>query len=342
MTRQRTTGQQTDPLALLQADVGKQEPSGSLGDTDWALFSLVAALLDAHLLLGEPELRSELLEPLFGAYWPERSLPDAWAQLVQRGLVHSSAGGIYQVPTSLRRPLTDALDRWLAEQVIDLPAGEATRGSPTHAIGAEGRPSVGVRLADLMVGFANYCQEQLDAPCPAGPMPAAWGGSAWSSAGNQHVLLFRPFPLRLEAHADLYTMVICRFPAQASGMRYGAQASGTRYGAQASGMRYGAQASGTRYGAQAGCMRYGAQAGGLRYSGQGDEVLTGIFVQKPAVRQRVALYDLDQGQKMNLTRSDVFIHFERYLRWVHRLRVVPSPALTQSLLDSGLLVLEKA
>lgn len=71
------------------------------------------------------------------------------------------------------------------------------------------------------------------------------------------------------------------------------------------------------------------------------ETITQQFARKPALRHRLALYDLEKAHKINLTRSDVFVYFERYLRRVHGLRMVPAPALTQTLVDSGLLSLEK-
>jgi hypothetical protein len=70
-------------------------------------------------------------------------------------------------------------------------------------------------------------------------------------------------------------------------------------------------------------------------------VLAGLFVNSPALRQRVALFDLEGGRKLNLTRSEVFVHFERFLKRVHGVRIGPDPALTQSLLDAGLLSFDK-
>lgn len=74
---------------------------------------------------------------------------------------------------------------------------------------------------------------------------------------------------------------------------------------------------------------------------QGAERLAAPFVLRAALRQRLALVDLEQGQKLNLTRSDVFVHFERYLRRAHGLRLALAEALTQGLVDGGLLKLEK-
>ena len=64
------------------------------------------------------------------------------------------------------------------------------------------------------------------------------------------------------------------------------------------------------------------------------------FVQSAPLRQRFAFYDLEKAQKINLTRSEVFVYFERYLRRAHGMRIGPAPALTQRLEDSGILSLQ--
>jgi hypothetical protein len=66
-----------------------------------------------------------------------------------------------------------------------------------------------------------------------------------------------------------------------------------------------------------------------------------LFVESPALRQRLALVDLETGFKINLTRSEIFVHFERYLRRMHGLRLVVHPDLTRSLVDGGIMKLEK-
>jgi hypothetical protein len=63
------------------------------------------------------------------------------------------------------------------------------------------------------------------------------------------------------------------------------------------------------------------------------------YMKKSALRDRLALYDLERGLKINLTHSELFVHFERYLQRNHRLRLHPPPALDQSLEDYGLLSL---
>jgi hypothetical protein len=71
------------------------------------------------------------------------------------------------------------------------------------------------------------------------------------------------------------------------------------------------------------------------------EVIADSFVKSPALRHRVALFDPERGLKFNLTKSEVFVHFERFLRRVYGVRSRPDPMLTQSLLDAGLLSFDK-
>jgi hypothetical protein len=71
------------------------------------------------------------------------------------------------------------------------------------------------------------------------------------------------------------------------------------------------------------------------------EPVTEQLCSQPGLRYRLALCDLDQAQKMNLTRSDLFVYLERYLRRAHGLRLIPAPTFTQGLVDRGLLSLDK-
>ena len=66
-----------------------------------------------------------------------------------------------------------------------------------------------------------------------------------------------------------------------------------------------------------------------------------LFVKSSALRQRLAMVDLEKGFKINLTRSEIFVHFERYLRRMHGLRLAVHPDLTRSLVDGGIMKLEK-
>lgn len=68
-------------------------------------------------------------------------------------------------------------------------------------------------------------------------------------------------------------------------------------------------------------------------------MLTKLYIRNPSLRRGVAIYDLGKTEKINLTRSEVFVHFERYIRRRHGLRISPNPEITQGLVDSGLLSL---
>jgi len=65
------------------------------------------------------------------------------------------------------------------------------------------------------------------------------------------------------------------------------------------------------------------------------------FVASPALRARVAIYDLAAGHKANLTRSEPAVYFERYLQREWGVRLTPAPAFSQGLIDGGLLSLRQ-
>jgi hypothetical protein len=65
------------------------------------------------------------------------------------------------------------------------------------------------------------------------------------------------------------------------------------------------------------------------------------YVGHPAWRRSLAFADVGRAWKVNLTRSEVFVHLERFLWQTYRLRLIPAPALTEALLAAGMLVLEK-
>ncbi len=71
------------------------------------------------------------------------------------------------------------------------------------------------------------------------------------------------------------------------------------------------------------------------------EAIADLLVAKTNLRNRLALCDLHHAQKVNLTRSDLFVHFERYLRRVYGVRLIPVPEFTQALIDRGMLTLDK-
>lgn len=240
-----------------------------LHEPDWAPISVLTTVLDSHLLFQEEGLAIGDVEPLFRVWWPDRSLFETMRQLQEKGLLTVGPGQRTRVSNGLIEPLASVLSTILGREELSLPRWSGS-------------------LAELLTAFDTYCLQELSGPRPAEGYPSVWGGAAYTSAGRTHLLLLRPFPLRLQAHPELYMLMICQLPQN------------------------------------------------------GVSAITDPFIQHPSLRQRLALYDLDRGQKMNLTRSDLFIHFERFLRWTHGLRIVPSPQLTRSLVDAGLLVLEKA
>lgn len=65
------------------------------------------------------------------------------------------------------------------------------------------------------------------------------------------------------------------------------------------------------------------------------------MVSDVALRRTTAFADTSRAWKVNLTRSEVFVHLERFLWQTYRLRLIPAPALTEALLAAGILVLEK-
>jgi hypothetical protein len=65
------------------------------------------------------------------------------------------------------------------------------------------------------------------------------------------------------------------------------------------------------------------------------------FTHQPALRHRLALFDVEAGEKVNLTRGELPVYFERYLRHAYGLRMAPLPGLTESLRDGALLNLDK-
>jgi len=73
----------------------------------------------------------------------------------------------------------------------------------------------------------------------------------------------------------------------------------------------------------------------------GGRALADLFCADSALRQRLAFLDLEGGQKVNLTKSGVFVFFERFLMRTYGLRLTPPAPLTQSLVDNGLLSFDK-
>lgn len=63
------------------------------------------------------------------------------------------------------------------------------------------------------------------------------------------------------------------------------------------------------------------------------------FLDDEALRSRVAVYDLERLEKINAVRSSVFVHFEWFLRDTYGVKLLPSPAFTQGLVERGIISL---
>ena len=69
-----------------------------------------------------------------------------------------------------------------------------------------------------------------------------------------------------------------------------------------------------------------------------DEVVARLLAD-PALRGRIAVYDLARLEKANAVRSSVFVYFEWFLRDVYGVKVVASDAFTRGLVDRGIISL---
>jgi hypothetical protein len=67
--------------------------------------------------------------------------------------------------------------------------------------------------------------------------------------------------------------------------------------------------------------------------------LVARLLDDPALRARVAVYDLARLEKANAVRSSVFVHFEWFLRDVYGVKVVASDEFTRGLVDRGIISL---
>lgn len=241
-----------------------------LGQEEETRLGVLYTLLDAHLLFKETGLGSEVLQPLFEAWHASRgdSLADTLTDLVQGELLEASTDSRYAVPKVLRQTLAAESDRHIGSYSLQLPDGA-------------------IHFRELLDDFVGFCRSEWPGRLEVDRGTAVWGGQAFICEGRRHFLLLRPCPLRLNAHTESYTLMLCRLPKSVI------------------------------------------------------EPVTEQLVSQPGLRYRLALCDLDEAQKMNLTRSDLFVYLERYLRRAHGLRLMPSSTFTQGLVDRGLLNLDK-
>ena len=57
------------------------------------------------------------------------------------------------------------------------------------------------------------------------------------------------------------------------------------------------------------------------------------------MRSRLAVYDLGRLEKINAVRSSVFVYFEWFLRDLYGVKLLPSSAFTQGLVERGIISL---
>lgn len=67
--------------------------------------------------------------------------------------------------------------------------------------------------------------------------------------------------------------------------------------------------------------------------------LVTTFLDRPEVRDKVALCDLERLERLGTVRSSSFVYFEWFLRDAFGVKLVPSPAFTQGLIDRGIISL---
>lgn len=73
--------------------------------------------------------------------------------------------------------------------------------------------------------------------------------------------------------------------------------------------------------------------------GERAEALVEAFLDDAELRSHVLVFDPDRLEKVGAVRSSVFVYFEWFLRDVYGVKVLPSPAFTQGLIDRGIISL---
>jgi hypothetical protein len=63
------------------------------------------------------------------------------------------------------------------------------------------------------------------------------------------------------------------------------------------------------------------------------------FLDDPGLRARLAVCDLGRLERIGTVRSSAFVYFEWFLRDEYGIKLVPTPAFTQGLIDRGVISL---
>lgn len=69
------------------------------------------------------------------------------------------------------------------------------------------------------------------------------------------------------------------------------------------------------------------------------DALVEEFAADPALRSRLAVYDLARLEKVNTVRSTVFVYFEWFLRDEYGVKLLPAAAFTRRLIEQGIISL---
>jgi hypothetical protein len=67
--------------------------------------------------------------------------------------------------------------------------------------------------------------------------------------------------------------------------------------------------------------------------------LVDVFLDRPELRAKLAVCDLELLERLGTVRSSAFVYFEWFLRDAYGVKLLPAPAFTQGLIDRGLLSL---
>jgi len=65
--------------------------------------------------------------------------------------------------------------------------------------------------------------------------------------------------------------------------------------------------------------------------------LVEVFLDRPELRAKLAVCDLELLERLGTVRSSAFVYFEWFLRDAYGVKLLPAPAFTQGLIDRGLL-----
>ncbi len=90
-----------------------------------------------------------------------------------------------------------------------------------------------------------------------------------------------------------------------------------------------------------GVRRLASETSTLLVADVGEEAaaLVEAFLDDAELRSHVLVFDPDRLEKVGAVRSSVFVYFEWFLRDVYGVKVLPSPAFTQGLIDRGIISL---